>query len=469
MVTPGSRFRDDLYISYVVVLLWFTVPSYGRALALVLPSDVHNFEGGLDLLAVGASVIALWWGAQGGPLTVSRAAVTHELGSPVSRIALLLPRLARQALMVGTFVGVGGALLLAINGGASDGFSAPALVSLVCALGAAATVFQAAIWLVVTHARGGPRWPLAVAALVGPGAVAAFVFTWGSLSTAAGLGLLAAVAVYSGIVGVLALRWVPVDRLWQRATAMESVRSAMQVFDFQRVLLDLRRASDRPQPGGLRLARTWMPTALWRQLAAMQHGIGKHLVRLCVAGLALAALVYFGNARDGLVILAIAACGATIGLELSGSLAATADQSVFVLHYRRGSAVVLLTQWITMLLLALLVGGLAVGGQWGASPREVLAAALLCGYGAMGAALQARLGSPNLAKFVDVIGFEWVGPLLWGRAMAGPAVLLLATVALSRQLWHPPADGAQTWVVIATLTAAVAAVVATRPLETKAP
>lgn len=469
MVTPGSRFRDDLYVLYVVVLLWFVVPSYGAALALVLPSDVPNFAGGLDILAVGAGAGALWWGAQGGPLTVSRAAVTHELGSPASRILLLLPRLARQALTVGTLTGVGGALLLAINGGASDGFSGPALVSLVCALAALATVFQAAAWLVVVHAHSGPRARLAIAGAVGPGAVAAFVSTGGSLSTGAGLAVLTAIAVYSGIVGVLALHWVPVDRLWRRAAAMESVRSAMQVFDFQRVLLDLRRAGDQPQPGSLRLARPWMPTALWRQLASMQHGVVKHLVRLCVAGLALAALVYFGQPREGLVILAIAACGAVIGLEFSGSLAATADHRVFVLHYRRGSAVVLLAQWVTMLVLALAVGGLAVGWHWLAAPREVLAAGLLCGYGAMGAALQARLGSPDLAALVDVLGFQWVGPVLWGRAMAGPAVLLVGTIALSRQLWHPPSTGSETWVVIAALTAVVAAVIATRPLETKAP
>jgi hypothetical protein len=469
VVTPGSRFRDDLYVLYVVALLWFALPSYGRALALALPSDVHDFDRGVDLLAAGAGVIALWWGAQGGPLTISRAAVVHEMGSPASRIALLLPRLARQALTGGTFAAVAGTLLLALNGGASSGFAAPALISLVCGAAAIGAVFQAAIWLVVVHGHSGPRALLALVGALPPLAVAGYVASQGSLSSAPGLLVLAAAALGSGVLATVALTWVPVDQLWRRAAALESMRSAMQVFDFQRVLLDLRRAGDRPQPGRLRLARAWMPTALWRQLATMQHGLAKRLVRITAAGAALAALVALADARNGLVVLAIAGCGGLLGFELSGSLAATADQGGFVVHYRRGSASVLRAQLATMLGLSLFVGAVAVAWRWTATPPAVASAILLCGFGALGAALQARLGSPNLAAFVDIMGLEWVGPLLWARAMLGPVVLVVGTVALSRQVLRPPVDGSQLWVSVAIATAIAAAVIATRPLEKEAP
>ncbi len=454
-----------MYGLYLVALSWFVLPSYGRFLALILPSDYPGFDRGLDVAAALAGVAALWWGAQGGPLVVTRAAVAHELGSPASRISVLLPRLVRQALTGAVLAAVLGALLLAINGGASTGLAAPALVSGVCAAEAAAVVFQAAVWLVVIHAHGGPRWILAALGALPPLGVMAFVFAGGSLSSARGLGLLVCVALASAAIAAVGLQWAPADRLWRRASALESLRSSMQTFDFQRALLDLRRAGDRPQPGSLRLARAWMPLAVWRQLAAMQHGVGRRGARLAVATATLAAIVFFADARHGLVVLAIAACSGFIGFEFSGALAATADQGVFLVHYRNGSGRVLRAQLATMLVLALLVGGIAVGWQWTSTPLEVLCVILLCGYGAMGAAVQARLGSPNLGAFVDVLGFSAIGPLLWARAMLGPAILFVGTVALSRQILRPSDEPGELWPIVAIATVVVATVVVTWPLE----
>lgn len=464
MVTPGSRLRDDLYVLYLVALSWFLLPVYGQGVALLLPSDAPNFVHWLDVVVAAAGVAAVWWGTQGGPLVVSRAAVVHELGAPVSRISVLLPRMIRQALTGATFAGLGGALLLAIDGGLSDEFATPALVSLVCAVSATGVVFQAVLWLVVVHGRG-PRLVLGAIGAAPPIGVMIFVAGGGSLSSGRGLGLLAGGAVLSGVLATLALRWIPAERLWRRASALESMRSSMQTFDFQRMLLDLRRAGDQPRPGRLRLARDWMPLSLWRQLAAMQHSAARHTVRLAAATVALASIVWFADARQGLVMLALAAVAGFIGFEFSGALAATADQGVFVVHYRRGSGSVLRGQLVTMLLSCLLVAVLAISWQWTQAPDEALSALLLCGYGALGAALQARLGSPNLGAFVDVVGFEMLGPLLWGRAMLGPAVLLIGAVSLSHLVLRPAAEASQILVALAAATLAAAAAVGTWPLE----
>ena len=465
MKTPGSRLRDDLYVLYLVALSWFVLPVYGNALALILPSDAPNFGRWLDVAVAATGIAAVWWGIQGGPLVVSRAAVVYELASPASRIAVLLPRLARQALTGATFAAVGGAVLLAINGGASEGMSAPALVSVVCAGAVAGIVFQAALWFVVVHAHGGPRWLLGVAGAVPTVGVVAFVAAGESLTTGTGIGLVSFGAVASGIVATIALRWVPVDRLWRRAAGLESMRSAMQTFDFQRVLLDLRRASDRPQPGTLRLARPWMPLPLWRQLAAMQHTAARHAVRVVAATVALAAIIFFAEAREGLVLLALAGCAGFLGFEFSGSLAATADQGVFVVHYRRGSARVLAGQLATMLLLTLAMGAAAVAWQWPSSSNEALSTLVLCGCGALGAALQARLGSPNIGAYVDLLGFNAIGPLLWVRAMLGPAVVFIGAVALSHGLLRPLEGAPNVWFTVLIGTVATAAVVVTWPLE----
>jgi hypothetical protein len=467
VVTPGSRLGDDLYVLYLVALSWFVLPVYGKGLAVVLPSDTPMFDRWLDVGVAGMGLAALWWGIQGGPLVVSRAAVVHELGSPASRVRILAPRLLRQALTAATFAGVGGAVLLAINGGVADDLLAPASVSVVCALAAAATVFQSAVWLGAVHAHAGPGWFLGLAGAVPGLSVIAFVAAGGSLSSGTGIALLAGGCGVSGVLATVALTWVPVDRLWRRAAALESMRSAMQTFDFQRALLDLRRASEQPQPSPLRLARPWMPLPLWRQFAAMQHGATRHAVRLIAVTACLAAVVFFADAREGLVVLAVAACSGFLGFELSGSLAATADQRVFMVHYTRGSGPVLRGQLLTMVALTLCLGAVAVGWQGISSPPEALSALLLCGYGALGAGLQARLGSPNLGAYADLMGFNAIGPLLWARAMLGPAVVFVGAVALSHGLLRPAVDSTDVWVTVAIVTAAAAAIVVTWPLETR--
>lgn len=465
MSRGSSRFLSDLYILYLAAILWFVVPVYGVGLSLILPSDVQSFDVGLDIIGACAAVGAFVWGAKGGPLALSRSTIVYELGSPVSRTSLLWPPLARQTLFGGMLAALAGMLMLAMNGGAEDGLAIPARVSAVCLGTAAALVLQAAGWLVVLRGHAGPRRLLGGANAVASLATGVFVASGGSLSSNVGLVLLGAVAVVSAGVAVVGLQWVPIDVLWKQAAALDAMRSSMQTFDFHRVLLDLRRASGPKQVSRVRLARAWMPTALWRQLAAMQHEAASHLGRLLVAGFALAALVGFADGWQGITLLAIAGCAGFIGLEFSGSLAATADQRGFVVHYPRGSAYVLRTQLATMLALTLLVGGIMVGWQLPSQTSDASVALLLCGFGALGAALQARLGSPDLGKLVGTFGIGALGPLLWGRAMLGPAVLMFGTVGLAHHVWHRVAGEPSLWVSPLVAVAIAAGIVAAYPLE----
>ena len=232
----------------------------------------------------------------------------------------------------------------------------------------------------------------------------------------------------------------------------------MQTFDFQRALLDLRRANDRPEPGTLRLARPWMPLPLWRQVSAMQHDAGRHAVRVLALGGAMAVMVTFADVHQGLVILAVAACSGLLGFEFSTALAATADQGVFAVHYARGSGPVLRGQLSITVASTLLVAAVLVGWRSLAAPDAALLVILLSGYGALGACLQARLGSPNLGEFIDKVGLNMVGPLLWGRAMLGPVVLLAGALTLAHRVFP-----------IAAAIAIAAAVVVTWPIEKKPP
>jgi len=465
MSRGSSRFLSDLYILYLAAILWFIVPVYGMGLALILPSDVQGFDAGLDIMGACAGLGAFFWGARGGPLALSRSTIVYELGSPVSRTRLLSPALARQTLFGAMFAALAGVLMLAINGGAEDGLAGPARVSAVCLSTAAALVLQAAGWLVVLRGHAGPRRVLAAANTVVSLASAVFVASGGSLSSNVGLALLAAVVVVSGGVAVVGLQWVPIDVLWKQAAALDAMRSSMQTFDFHRVLLDLRRASGPKRVGRIRLARDWMPTALWRQFAALQHEAANHLGRILVAGFALAALVGFADGWQGITLLAIAGCAGFIGLEFSGALAATADQRGFVVHYPRGSAYVLRTQLATMLVLTLGVAGIMVGWQLPSQPSDASVALILCGFGALGAALQARLGSPDLGKLVGTFGIGSLGPILWARAMLGPAVLMVGVVGLAHRVWHHEAGDPSPWVAVLTAVAVAASLVATHPLE----
>ncbi len=466
MATPGSRLSDDLYSLYLAGIAWLLLPVYGNGLAVVLPSDVAGFDRTRDVLSACAVAGSVWIGFRGGPLLLNRAAVLHELGSTRSSRQVLIPRFLRQAVAYAALAAVGVTVLLAMSDAESFGFAEAGRSSVVALLAMFAAVSQAVGWLVVFKAPDGPRLPIAVVdALVVIG-LAGAVAAGADLASGVGLGVLLGASVVSLGSAILALDHVPVDHLWRRAMALEDMRSAMQSFDFQQVLVSLRRAVDHSERRGPtpNLARPWMPLALWRYLATAQHGLLPRLGQFAVAAAGAGLLVAFADPADGIVALAVAAIGFVVGIELSSPVAATAGQMVFLVHYPRGSMSVLRRQTTTAVLLGLVVGLIALGWQVALDPVVGGSVLALFVFGTLAASAQGRLGSPDLAQLATVLGPGGLGPILWARALLGPILSIALTIVVSHR-WLRPSDIVAPWETFALFVVVGAFALATFPLE----
>lgn len=445
-------------------MAWLFLPFYGALLNEVLPSEWSQFDDAFDIAVLVACFAGVWSGAKGGPFMITRAVILHELGSPVSKRRLLLPWLIRQAAAWAMAGAVVTTVLIVLADQSSFGYEVALSTSVAAIFAAWCAVFLAAATLVATHQP-------AKATLIGAGVaavvvgVAIAVAIGTSMRSWTGIAVLAAAAVASSVIAIGALEFTPAEPLWKRATAVESMRSSLQQFQFQRVLVDLRNATEQPPSStGSRLAWPGLPLAAWRHAAAIQHGPLWHLLRLLGFSAALAALFWWGEPDQGIVALAMAACAFLIGIEVSGAVAATADQMTFIVHYPRGSGRVLRSQVATSLLIALILGLCAVVGGIGPEPRASVGTLVICAAGALAATVQARLGSPDTAALLDKFGPEMLGGILWARALLGPLLLLGITVTAYHQFLAPePLANSLYGLVVVLITAAF--IISTDPLE----
>lgn len=472
----GSRLGDDLYSLYLAAIAWVVIPMYASAVAQVLPSDIADFSRLVDVASALALVAPIWFGYRGGPFLVNRAVVLHELGSPLDPRGVLAPRLARQAVAYAALAGLAANALTAMGDPEEFGYRLAARNSFVAALAVLAAVLQTPGWLVAWKTRragtspaGRARpWPAVAANVAGTAAVGAVVAADRSLSSAVGLAALAAALVLGAASAWSVLSRVPIPHLWRRATALDEMRSAALSFDFQRVLVSLRRAVDQTEAhrSPVRLARRWMPRALWRYLASVERGWNTRLGQV-VAGAVAAALVVRADPANGVVALALAATGMIVGFELASPIASTAGQIWFGVHYPRGSGPVLRGQVATAAVIALVISAAALGWVAGTEPAgTALASAGLFAFGTLAAAVQGRLGSPDLAWLSDKLG-TMVAPALWIRALAGPILCLALTVVVSHGWLRP--DGYTPWPALTLAVVAAAVVVACYPLEKTLP
>ncbi len=467
--TPGSRLSDDLYSLYLAGLGWLLLPFYGDGLAEVLPSDFDSIEPGVDIAVVVLALAAIWSGFRGGPLMVSRAGVLHELASGASRRQMLYPRFLRQLVARAAIAAIAGTVFLALSTPGEFEVSSSLTISVVALLAASISVSQSMVWHIVVSADGDQapqgRAPWFVAAsLVAPLALVAVLATNRTFFTSTGLVVLLLAALFSLVIAIVGLEWAPVERLWSRARALETMRSSMQTVDFQQMLLDMRKVTDKPRVAGRPLARSWMPTPVWRQVTALQHGLAGQLARLAFAAGAIAALLIYSDPTHGIVALAIAGCIAIIGFDLAVPIAATADHLPFLVHYRHGSARVLQGQTFTAVAIGMSIGAVLTSSLWADSSQTAVGALLLFLVGTLAALMQARIGSPDVAKWASTFGPSSLGPLLWARALSGPLMLLAATVAISHQYFRPD-EFATTWGNLTMVVAFSLAVVTMQPLE----
>ena len=470
----GSRLGDDLYSLYLAAIAWVVIPMYASAVAQVLPSDIADFSRLVDVASALALVAPIWFGYRGGPFLVNRAVVLHELGSPLDPRGVLAPRLARQAVAYAALAGLAANALTAMGDPEEFGYRLAARNSFVAAVAVLAAVLQTPGWLVAWKARrSGPStsrrpWPAVAANVAATAAVGAVVATDRPLSSGVGLAALAAAVVLGAASAWSVLSRVPVPHLWRRATALDEMRSAALSFDFQRVLVSLRRAVDQTEAhrSPVRLARRWMPRALWRYLASVERGWNTRLGQV-VAGAVAAALVVRADPANGVVALALAAAGMIVGFELASPVASTAGQIWFGVHYPRGSAPVLRGQVATAAVIAVVISAAALGWVAGTETAgTALASAGLFAFGTLAAAVQGRLGSPDLAWLADKLG-TMVAPALWIRALAGPILCLALTVVVSHGWLRP--DGYTPWPALTLAVVAAAVVVACYPLEKTLP
>lgn len=462
--SPGSRLSDDLYSLYLAGLGWLVLPFYGDGLSEVLPSDYASIDRGVDIGVAVVIVAAVWFGYRGGPLMVSRAGVLHELASGASRRTMLYPRLLRQLAARSALGAVAGSVILALSVPGEYELGPALSMSIVFAFGLALSVSQSMLWHVVFSSAAGRRPWFIAAALVPPVAAAAWAISGQTFFGGLGLLGLAAAAVGSLMMALLALDVTPIDRLWGRARALETLRSSMQTVDFQKLLLDMRSVSDRPKVARFSLAKPWMPTPVWRQVSALQHGLGGQLVRLGLACAVITSLLVFSDPANGVVALAIAASAAVIGFDLAVPIAGTADQIPFLVHYPRGSGRVLQSQMFTAVGLALVIGGAVTAGEWGDSTSNAAGTLILFMIGTLASLMQARIGSPDVAKMADVLPVSMIAPILWGRAVSGPLLLLGATIAVSHQHFRPDELGA-VWTQVLLFCSFALVVVTLNPLE----
>ncbi len=464
MLTPSSRLGDDLYRVYLACLAWFFLPFYGALFNELLPSEWSQFDDAFDIAVVVACLAGIWSGARGGPLMVTRAVILHELGSPVSKRRLLLPWLIRQAAAWAMAGAVTATVLIVLADQESFGYRLAFSTSAAAILAAWAAVFLAASTMVATHQRG-------QAYRIGAGVFLVLVIVVGavvlgtSMRGPSGIAVLSFAAAASTLLAAVALGFAPVEPMWRRATAVESMRSSLQQFQFQRVLVDLRNATEQPPfSTGSRLAWSGLPLPLWRHVAAVQHALVWHLLRLAGFTAGLAALFWWGDLDQGVVALGLAACALLIGIEVSGAVAATADQLSFVVHYPKGSGPILRSQVVTSVLIAAVLGVCAVIGRTFDEPRAGAGVLVICVAGALGATVQARLGSPDVALLLEKVGPEMLTNVLWARALLGPLLLLSTTVVVYHQFFRSDALVDELYGLIIALIA-VAFIVSTDRLE----
>lgn len=462
--TPGSRLSDDLYSLYLAGLGWVILPFYGDQLAEVLPSDYESVDRGVDLIAIAIVAAAIWGGWRGGPVLVSRAGVIHELASGASTRKMLYPRLLRQVVARSAMVAVASSLGLALSLPGDYSVGQSVRVSIVLALAVALATCQSMLWHVLFANPGLPNVGVALTAIIGSAGPIAVVALGGSFFAGPGLGVLGGLALASVVGAVLCLEQAPIDRLWARARALETLRSSMQTVDFQKMLLDVRSVSDSKRSLGLALARPFMPTPVWRQVSALQHGLAGQLMRLVSAGGLVAVLVRYADLSQGIVALTIAGALAVIGVDLAVPIAATADQIPFLVHYRNGSGRVLQGQMFTAVVLGLAIGAVVTSGLWASGTKAALGALLLAFVATLAALMQARLGSPDVGSWAANYGPSFLGPMLWIRALSGPVLLVLATISISHQYFRPDSF-ASSWLQLTALIALLLAAITSNPLE----
>ena len=439
--TAQSRLSDDLYRLYLVAMGWLLFPVYGEFFALALPTSPAALEWVFPIAVIGAQLGWLWSGARGGPMMVLQGSIIHELLAPVSARRTLAPQLLRQALAWGTAGAVLGGLLTSLAGEFT--FTRASQVSIAGFLLALGATFWGANLMVGVRSTG----PLQ-ALLVGASAAAAVTATVASLvldrvGNGASLGVLAFVATVGASLSYKSLDNVPVHSLWHRARRLESARSALLAVDLHRMLIDLRRAGESTAVGNSRPPTGhWL--SAWRAIAPLRHGTPWSAIRIGAATTAALLLAIFDTLDEGIALAAFGLMWLVVGYELTRGLAALADHVGFVVHFPKGSFQLLIGQLAASVAFASVLIVAINGWLFFVDSQTGAGAVILAVMGILAGAVQARLGSPPTATFMQNYGVSNAAALLWMRAAAAPIIIAVTVLLafhgyLQPDLIEPPA------------------------------
>ena len=435
--SPGSRLGDDLYRLYLLALAWLVFPVYGEAFAFVLPTSQATLRWVFPVVAILVQLGWFWSGVRGGPMTVTRASIVHELSAPIPARRVLAPQLLRQAIAWGAGGAMLGGVLTSI--GDSFSFSEAAPVSAASFLLLFSAVMWASVVMVGLRSHKSLRIACMAAALTAAAAVSVPVIAAVSITSGDVVVVLGLSAIAGSATASWAINRVPVHSVWQRARNLESARSAMLEVDFHRMMIDLRGAGDNKAVGVTRLPTKRLPS-MWRSLAPIRHALPWSGIRLSAGSLAAVLLLVFAPITQGVVLLAIGAVWLVLGYEITRGISAVADQVSFLTHYPHNSLRLLGGQLLASLTLGTLLLASSYGWWFVVDQTEATVATLVASMGIIGGAIQARLGSPDTTAFVENYGLETAAALLWIRATAAPIAVIVMTILVVHGFSLQPVD-----------------------------
>lgn len=422
--TPGSRLGDDLYRLYLVALGWLFFPVYGEFFAFLLPTSNSALQWAYPIAAVAIQLGWIWSGFRGGPMSVSRASIIHELGAAVSPRSVLAPQLLRQAVAWGAGGALVGGVLTSIGDNFAFSISLP--VSVACFLLLFSAVMWASVTMIAVRASGSLRMTyLGVAVIAGAIAVAVVVAT-GDVTSNFVLLTFAVLAVVGAAVAWIALDEVPVPSVWQRAGNLEAARSAMLEVDLHRMMIDLRGAGDNRATGTTRAPTRWL--AMWRCLAPIRHAVPWSGFRVATCLVSAVLLLLLAPIDQGVVLLAIGAVWLVLGYEITRGIASVADHVSLLLHYPHNSFRLLASQLAASTVLGTALMSLTYGWWFLIDEQAAVVSMIIAAMGVVGGALQARLGSPDTTHFIETYGLANASAVLWARAAAGPLAVVVTVV-----------------------------------------
>lgn len=415
-----------LWFLYLYFLACLLAPFYARIAVILLPMTRPEVDQIITALVVSVGFIAWWSAYKGGPLLLSEPEVLYALQTSGRTITVSL---LTQSVFVGAATGIFCSSLTAME--REFHFLRYVLLN-GTGMAVGILIVQLAVIFSSEYKRLFTFFTASVCAL----ALAITVILFGP-----GLYLLLVavsfVGLFSVVTPLLATR-LPSDRLWERSAVLLDLQSSALMFDLRRTLNLLRSVRDGPRINRLLFQNVSLAHWVWRPLRSFCTLPNAALYRLLMAGIAIIVTsVIPAGGRGSLIVVGFFLLLAAT--DLTTSLAATTVSSL--LHRGHKPSLWVVVSGEIFLAITLTVGfgvfGWSIAAFIGSivESLEVVEFVEVLGLSVISAtvaSLQARLGSPNIAKLIELLGVDHLGRLLFIYTL-GPTVLWFLGVAATAE------------------------------------